>query len=144
MSLPVPRAGLVIRYVYLWSHEAGKGATEGRKDRPAAIVVATRKEANGEVRVIVAPITHEPPSDPDASIEIPAGVSRDLGLDGERQWIRLDELNRFSWPGFDLRPIPGRPGVFDYGLLPEELYRRMKQGILKRQQARSAKVIARD
>ena len=41
MTLPVPLPGLVIRYSFLWSREARAGATEGRKDRPCAIVVAT-------------------------------------------------------------------------------------------------------
>lgn len=144
MSLPVPRAGLVIRYTFLWSHEARKGATEGRKDRPAAIVVATREDADGDVRVIVAPITHEPPKDVGASIEIPPDVGAALGLDGQPQWIRLDELNRFAWPGFDLRPIPGRPGSYEYGMLPKELYDRLKAGILERQRARTAILIPRD
>jgi hypothetical protein len=29
----------VIRYPYLWAREAGKGETEGRKDRPVAVGV---------------------------------------------------------------------------------------------------------
>lgn len=29
----------VIRYPYLWSREAGKGETEGRKDRPVTVGV---------------------------------------------------------------------------------------------------------
>ncbi|WP_448192254.1 growth inhibitor PemK [Azospirillum sp. sgz301742] len=134
----------MIRYAFLWSHEARQGASEGRKDRPAAIVVATRKGADGEIRVIVAPITHEPPNESDASIEIPASDAAALGLDGERHWIRLDELNRFVWPGFDLRPIPGTSGGYDYGMMPESLYKRMKAGILERQRARSPKVLDRD
>jgi hypothetical protein len=109
----------VIRYSFLWSHEARRGAAEGRKDRPAAIVVAARKEPDGGIRVIVAPITHQPADDPAASIEIPADIRRMLGLDDQPQWIRLEELKRFTWPGFDIRPIPGRPGVYEYGLLPD-------------------------
>ena len=134
----------MIRYAFLWSHEARQGACEGRKDRPAAIVVATRKDEQGDIRVIVAPITHEPPKDVHASIEIPAKDAAALGLDGERHWIRLDELNRFAWPGFDLRPIPAKPTSYDYGMMPESLYTRMKTGILERQRARSTKILDRD
>lgn len=134
----------MIRYAFLWSHEARAGVTEARKDRPAAIVVATRKEANGEVRVVVAPITHKAPHDPEASIEIPAGLAEALGLDGERHWLRMDELNRFTWPGFDLRPLPGRPGVYDYGMLPAGLYAELKAGILRRQKALAVRVIRRE
>lgn len=144
MSLPRPRAGLVVRYSFLWSHETRKGAAEGRKDRPVAVVVATRKEPGGEVRVVVAPLTHEPPADPSASIEVPAEVGKVLGLDGERQWIRLDELNRFTWPGFDLRPVPGRQGTYAYGILPEDLYARLRTGILERQGRLAPEIISRD
>ena len=40
MSLPDPKPGLVIRYSFLWSHERDRGAIEGSKDRPCAIVLA--------------------------------------------------------------------------------------------------------
>lgn len=40
MSLPAPRPGLVISYAYLWAREHGRGAEEGLKDRPYAIVAA--------------------------------------------------------------------------------------------------------
>lgn len=93
--------------------------------------------------VTVAPITHEPPTDPTAAIELPAEVRRRLGLDDEPQWIRLDELNRFTWPGCDLRPLPGKPGSCHYGMLPPEFYRILKAGILKRQAERQAIAIAR-
>lgn len=143
MSLPSPRPGLVICYSFLWSAEARAGATEGRKDRPAVIVVATRKVGD-EVRVIVAPITHSPPDDPATSVKIPPDVAASLGLDGQRQWVRLDELNRFSWPGFDLRPVPGRPGVYHFGMLPRGLYERVRGGILALQKARALTPVARD
>ncbi|MEQ8815713.1 MAG: hypothetical protein RLO51_02460 [Thalassobaculum sp.] len=141
MSLPVPRPGLVIRYGFLWSHER---TAEAAKDRPCAIVVAARLVAAGDIRTIVAPITHRPPDDPTASIEIPAATCRSLGLDGGRHWLRLDELNSFAWPGFDLRPIPGRPGRYDYGMLPPRLFQRLRDGILARQKARAGRMVARD
>ncbi|MBM3545638.1 MAG: hypothetical protein FJX54_01690 [Alphaproteobacteria bacterium] len=144
MSLPVPRPGLVIRYGFLWSNEEAKGATEGSKDRPCAIVVATRRDANGEIDTIVAPITHQPPDDPEASIEMPAATCRDLGLDSGRHWLRLDELNRFAWPGYDLRPIPGEPGRYAYGMLPRGLFQQLRDGILARQKARAGRIISRD
>jgi hypothetical protein len=40
MSWPTPRAGLVIRYSYLWQSEAAAGREDGVKDRPCAIVLA--------------------------------------------------------------------------------------------------------
>ena len=144
MKIPQPRVGLVIRYSFLWSHEARDGAAEGRKDRPAAIVVATQKDEYGDIRVIVAPITHEPPSDPAASIELSPQVIHSLGLDGERHWLRIDELNRFSWPGFDIRPLPHRPDTCEYGMLPEPLYQQLKASIIARQKSRRVRAIERD
>jgi hypothetical protein len=44
-------------------------------------------------------------------------LKRHLGLDDAASWIVLDELNSFVWPGFDLRPVPGRPGEYAYGHL---------------------------
>ncbi|MBL8643638.1 MAG: type II toxin-antitoxin system PemK/MazF family toxin [Rhodospirillaceae bacterium] len=144
MSFPVPRPGLVIRYSFLWSHERAKGAEEASKDRPCAIVVAVRKTEQDDLRVIVAPITHQSPPDPKASVEIPAHVCRALGLDGEQQWLRTEELNSFAWPGFDLRPIPGTQGRYDYGMLPQELFEKLKQAILARDTAQRRKITPRD
>jgi hypothetical protein len=144
MSLPVPKPGLVIRYGFLWRDEKAKGVTEGAKDRPCAIIVAVRTVGNGDIDTIVAPITHSPPEDPAASIEIPRATCRSLGLDSGRHWLRLDELNRFAWPGFDLRPIPGASGRYEYGMLPPGLFRRLREGILARQKARAGLIISRD
>jgi hypothetical protein len=135
---------LVIRYAFLWSHEKEAGAEEAVKDRPCAIVVAVRRDGRGDIRTLVAPITHTPPDDRRASLEIPGDVARGLGLDGERHWLRLDELNRFSWPGYDLRAIPGQPGRYDYGMLPQPLFEALKQGILDRQRARRGRASDRD
>jgi hypothetical protein len=144
MSLPIPKPGLVIRYSFLWSNEKAKGATEGSKDRPCAIVVATRPNADGDIDTIVAPITHQPPEDAAASIEIPAAICKSLGLDSGRHWLRLDELNRFAWPGFDLRPIPGEAGEYEYGMLPPALFQQLRAGILARQKAQAGRITSRD
>lgn len=144
MSLPAPKPGLIIRYGFLWSHERDRGAEEAGKDRPCAIVIAAGRDSRGEVRVILAPITHEPPADAAASLEIPAAVCRLLGLDARWQWLRFDELNRFIWPGFDLRPLPGRPGEYAYGMLPRDLFEALRRGILDRQRAGRGRLIARD
>lgn len=144
MSLPVPKPGLVIRYSFLWSSQYAEGLTEGVKDRPCAIVVAAGRDANGDIQTIVAPITHLPPDDPGASIEISAATCKSLGLDSGRHWLRLDELNRFVWPGYDLRAIPGKSGRYDYGMLPPDLFHRLRDGILARQKARMGRIISRN
>lgn len=144
MTLPPPRVGLVVRYAFLWSHETSRETPEARKDRPCAVVVATQREGTDEVRVIVAPITHRLPADPSAAIELPDDVKRLLGLDAERQWLCFDELNRFTWPGFDLRPLPGRRGRWHYGMLSQALFEQVRQGILRRQNERMLRLQERD
>jgi len=122
MSFPTPIPGLVIRYSFLWSHEAKAGAEEGRKDRPCAVLLSLRSK-NGRDVITVLPVTHTPPSHPDLAVEIPRATKARLGLDGGRSWIILDEANRFTWPGPDLRPVPGADqGTIAYGLLPEAFY----------------------
>jgi hypothetical protein len=144
VSFPAPRPGLVIRYSFLWSHERDAGADEAAKDRPCAIVVAAAPGSTGDIRVIVAPITHRPPDETIASIEIAPTICRALGLDGGQHWLRLDELNRFTWPGYDLRPIPGRAGEIAYGMLPAELFERLRQGIVTLQNIRRVRVQGRE
>jgi hypothetical protein len=125
---PEPKAGLVVSYAYLWSEELEKGQTEGRKDRPCAIILAvehTEPDGNKRKRVAVAPITHSPPSDPNTAIEIPLRVKQYLRLDSERSWIVLDEINEFMWPGFDLRPVKGDDSRVEYGLLPPKLFEQL-------------------
>ena len=91
---------MVISYAYLWHHEHRAGREEGVKDRPCVIILATQSAAGGTTMVRVAPVTHSPPDDPAAAVELPQAVKRHLGLDTNRSWIVLDEVNEFTWPGF--------------------------------------------
>jgi hypothetical protein len=143
VSYPAPLPGLVIRFSFLWSREARAGATEGRKDRPCAIVVAVPRGEAGDLRVAVVPVTHSAPDDPAASIELPQAVKVALGLDPEPSWVRLDELNVFSWPGYDLRPVPGTDWI-DYGPLPQPLFERIRRGVLALNRARRIRQVDRD
>jgi hypothetical protein len=127
VSLPPPEPGLVVGYAYLWQTEYEQGREEGVKDRPCAIVLMTNDE-EGEIVVTVVPITHAPPERPDEAVEIPLPTKRRLGLDMERSWIIVNEVNRFVWPGPDLRPVSrGEPDCFDYGVLPPSLYRQVRE-----------------
>jgi hypothetical protein len=144
MPLPVPEAGLVICYEFLWSHEADKGATVGQKRRPAVIVIAAKNQS-GQTVIVVAPITHSAPSDPAAAIEIPPRVKKHLGLDEQRSWVVLNELNEFVWPGFDIYPIPGgKPGQFDYGFIPPVLFKQIKDKIIALDAAAKKTIIRSD
>jgi hypothetical protein len=144
VTIPPPRPGAVIRYAFLWSSEARAGAAEAVKDRPCAIVVAVRRESDGAIRVVVAPITHSPPTDARSSIEIPARACASLGLDGGRHRLRTDEVNALAWPGFDIRTIPGTAGRFEYGMLPRAIYERLRAAIVENQRARRLRGTARD
>lgn len=117
MALPEPEAGLVISYSYLWRNEFRQGNVEGLKNRPCAIVLVVENDNLGN-KVTLAPITHSEPLDSNAALEIPPKIKAHLGLDTERSWIILDDFNEFIWPGYDLRPIRGKSGRYDYGFLP--------------------------
>ncbi len=140
---PSPVRGLVIRHAFLWSHEQAAGRTEGQKDRPAVIVLTVKAGEMGGVRVGVVPITHTAPNDPAGAIELPDDVKRSLGLDALRQWVVLDEINRFIWPGFDLRDIP-RTSADSYGMLPLGLFDEILRGVLARHRLRKAVLTDRD
>lgn len=144
-AFPEPQPGLVISYAYLWSDEAEHGLVEGRKDRPCAIIIAIEHpEKAGHRQVAVVPITHAPPHDPNAAIEIPRRVKEHLGLDDERSWIVLDEFNVFTWPGFDLRPIKDRDGRVDYGFLPPKFFASLIERIERLEDSGKVKQTSRD
>ena len=144
MSLPTPEPGLVIPYAYLWRHEHNPGQEEGRKIRPSVIVLAVRNEPGGAHRVTVAPITHAPPGEHQHAIELPPRVKDALGLDHERSWVVVDEVNQFNWPGFDLRPVPGTTDRFSYGFIPPTLHRQIVTRILDGASKRQVGAVPRD
>ena len=87
MTLPVPQPGLVIGYSFLWRDEHEAGQESGAKDRPCAIVLTVRQD-DGDTMVLVAPIIHTPPSQPELGVELPAITRQRLGLD--RKSTRLN------------------------------------------------------
>jgi mRNA-degrading endonuclease toxin of MazEF toxin-antitoxin module len=144
MSLPRPEPGLVIPYAYLWRYEHRKGQEEGRKTRPCVVVLTAEDQADGTTRVTVAPVTHTPPDKVDRGLELPAPVKRALKLDDERSWVVLDEVNQFTWPGFDIRPVPGSKNRFFYGFIPPALFTQIVQRLLRKAAARGVAAISRD
>ena len=143
MSLPKPHPGLVVRYSYLWHSEHEAGREEGVKDRPCAVVLATT-EADGREIVTVLPITHSEPKIKELAVEIPAVVKKRLGLDAARSWIMIDEANRFTWPGPDLRPARrGERSTVAHGVLPPRLFEVVKARFLAAARLRRARVVKR-
>ncbi len=140
MAVPVPVRGLVISYAYLWQTEHLRGRESGAKDRPCVVVLAV-ETVGGKQRVTVAPITHTEPANGSDGIEIPLSTKRRLGLDEARSWIVVSEVNRFVWPGPDLRPID--PERFDYGVLPPVFFQQMLRRMADYLAAKGLAVVAR-
>lgn len=142
MSLAVPKPGEVLRYGYLWTHERDAGREDPRKERPAAVVL-TAVDRDGRPTVYVVPITSRAPEQPGDAIAVPDGVRRRLGLQDEPCWIVVTELNRFIWPGPDLRPVPPPGQGFSYGLLPDHLFRQVKEAVVANIRARPRTLVTR-
>lgn len=132
MLIPEPEAGLVIRYNFLWSHETAPGAAEASKDRPCAIILVVQDADGSRSRVSVLPITHAAPSSSGAALthlKLTPGECRAAGLGAGEHWVVLAELNRFVWPGYDLRPAPGGESCV-HGRLPVVSWRRIVSAFL--------------
>jgi hypothetical protein len=141
-DLVLPQPGEVIRYGYLWTHERDVGREAPGKDRPAAVVL-TATDRDGRPTVYVVPITSRAPPSASDAIAVPVAVRRRLGLDDEPCWIVVSELNRFVWPGPDLRPVPPPGQGFSYGLLPDRLFRAVRDAVLANIKARPRSLVAR-
>lgn len=94
--------------------------------------------------MLVAPFTTQPPRNPDAAVEAPEAVLRHLRLETDRAWIMCDEINEFTWPGFDLRVTPRTDALGVYGYLPPKLYRRVRDAVASRFRAQRLARVPRD
>lgn len=131
MPLPKARPGLVFRYEYVWKRQSLAGQNVGEKDRPACCVALALSAVGGDPRVLIAPITTQPPAPAVPAVEIPMAVRIHLGLDADRRcWIILSEANIDSWPTPDMRQVPNKPGCFEYGVLPLKMVNMIWQTVL--------------
>lgn len=144
VDIPDPQPGLVIRFAYLWRDDRVRGREKGAKDRPSAVVMAF-VEADGQKRVAVAPITHSKPDARDAAVKVPPETARRLGLDDVPQWIVTREVNLFTWPGADVRAVPGKlSATIAYGFLPYALTNQVLAAVRQHVRQKSAKTVERD
>jgi hypothetical protein len=141
VALPEPKPGLIVRYDYLWMHEAAAGRDQG-KDRPACIVAATESLVRPRY-VVLLPITHTPRSGDTVGIEIPARVKQAIGLDDAPSWVIVSEYNVDEWPNAGLSPVPGRPGVFAYGFIPPGLFKQIKARFLELARQKKSEAVRR-
>ena len=137
-----PEPGLVVHHGYLWLRESRQGRVEGVKDRPVVVVDVDEESIPGDTFVTVAPITHSPPERFEDALEIPPETKRRLGLDEARSWVVVLELNRFAWPGFDLRRTPD--GRDAYGTLPRRQTRDLIEVVVENHRRRSLESVDRD
>lgn len=85
--------GAIWGYDYLWHRQHEGGETEGRKQRPTALV-AVAMGKDGKTNPFILPITSKHPGNDRLALEIPDIERRRGGLDADRPlWVMLDEYN---------------------------------------------------
>lgn len=140
MHLPTPFPGLVLRYAYLWQAAAATGI---KKDCPC-LVLAVSEQQRGSLAVTVAPMQLFAPRDPAQAVMLPNGTHARLALEGAQSWVMTTEVNRFIWPGPDLRAVPNmEPPSVSYGVLPPRLFDRIRTQLVENAQAKMAKSVRR-
>ena len=97
------------------------------------VVVIARKAVEGGTELLVVPITTQQPRNLADGFEVPTRVKAHLGLDAERCWIMVTELNRFLWPGPDIRLVGRGPAATPfYGYIPQQLFDSVLAAIVAR------------
>ena len=91
----MPRNGDIFRYAYLWRREFERGEDAGRKARPVCLATLL-PGAPGATRVILFPITSQPPQLGRAALAIPETEARRARL-RTPAWLILDECNGDIW-----------------------------------------------
>jgi hypothetical protein len=65
-------------------------------------------------------------------------------LGGERSWIIYSELNRFTWPGPDLRRLPDRDdSTVAYGMLPPGMFSVLQRRFFAVYKAQKLRIVRR-
>lgn len=119
-----------------------RGRQEGAKERLCAVVKAVHQGQDGKPSVLLAPITHTPPHDKSEGVEIPNDITRHLGLDDQRQWIKTTEVNRVSWD--DAGITPAKKTQWEYGRLPKWITERSIQEMQQNARIKKVRLVKRD
>jgi PemK-like, MazF-like toxin of type II toxin-antitoxin system len=142
--------GMVLSYSYLWHRQSEKGETEGRKDRPATVVLVTSRTGFGEIVYVLPISTSEPKPDDPWKMEIPPSIKERLGLDDRRSWIDVTEFNVSAWTPFHLRPTKKATGKDNsaqetclYGYLPSGFFRKVVDAADEYRRTRKPRLVAR-
>lgn len=62
------------------------------------------------------------------TVEMPPRVQAHLGIGEAPCWIIADEINRFTWPGPDIRPVRrGDQVSLRYGSIPGKLFEQLRR-----------------
>lgn len=138
-----PETGLVISYYFLWDREHAKGEEEGRKPRPACVVVPLTSK-HGDV--VLFPLTTKEPPPGRIAIKVPEMERRRLKLKGRGpSWIILDEGNTDRLAdSFHIEPISYDPPTFSYGKLSRAFMGQLLQILAKAIREGKTRLVKRD
>ncbi len=140
-----PKAGLVVRYDFLWKEEKQAGVDSG-KDRPCAIVLASAERPDGSRDVLLCAITHEPPGKNETAVKVPASVAKQLGLDEGQSWIKTSQVNKLVW---EKGRIPygisqARKGEWSFGVIPQGLGKQVFEQVRDKARRQSLQTVQRE
>lgn len=141
MALPDPKPGLIVRYDYLWTHEADAGRDQG-KGRPTCLIAATDPSVRPRY-VVLLPMTHTRPTGDTVGIEVPERVREALGLDDMPSWVIVSEHNIDEWPNAGLSSLPGLPDIFSYGFIPPGLFTQIRGRFLELARSNESRTVRR-
>lgn len=121
-TIDLPKVGHVLRYVYLFAEEQKAGRDEGVKERFVVVVAVDGK------RYSVAAITTKGEGRANA-LPLPGLVASAAGVSANSSVV-VDEINIFTWPGFDIRPLMKAKGYIA-GRFPPGFTDTVQSAILK-------------
>jgi mRNA-degrading endonuclease toxin of MazEF toxin-antitoxin module len=138
-----PKVGQIVFHHFLWAHEQASGQIEGAKARPCIVIAVEASAGSRGPRVTLLPVTSQPPRSAATTIEIPDALKTRVGLDPTLPgWVVIDDANVFTWPGFDLVPLPD--GSFIRGMITSGFFQQIATAVLAAHSRRRLHLSERD